>query len=126
MADCFAERLKRLRKARKISRKEFSERCGLSTTSIVRYEKGITNPRESSIIEMAKALNVSADFLSDEQNSNSGAWDIDADGLPVCSECGEIALQRVVCKLPEKAFHITMVKSKYCPSCGAKMEDNKK
>ena len=51
-----------------------------------------------------------------------GKWEKDSDGLDVCSECGEIALQRVFIKLPYKIVDLKMICSNYCPNCGAKME----
>ena len=51
-----------------------------------------------------------------------GKWEKDSDGLDVCSECGEIALQRVFIELPDKIVDSKMIRSKYCPHCGAKME----
>ena len=50
-----------------------------------------------------------------------GRWDVDSDNLPICSECGEIALQRVFIKLPHRIQDVRMVKSNYCPFCGARM-----
>ena len=50
-----------------------------------------------------------------------GEWEIDSDGLPVCKECGEIALQRVFVKMPHLIQEVRMVKSNFCPNCGAIM-----
>lgn len=51
-----------------------------------------------------------------------GRWIKDSDGLTICSECEEVALQRVFIKLPEKIVDLQMQKSHYCPNCGAKMD----
>jgi len=48
-----------------------------------------------------------------------GKWELDNDGLPVCSVCGEIALQRVFVKVPQLINDTRMVKSNFCPDCGA-------
>lgn len=48
-------------------------------------------------------------------------WKNDSDGLPTCTNCGEIALQRVFVKVPHLIQDVRTVKSKFCPECGAKM-----
>jgi hypothetical protein len=50
-----------------------------------------------------------------------GEWIIDNDNLPVCKECGEVALQRVFVKMPHLIQEVRMVKSNFCPNCGADM-----
>ena len=50
-----------------------------------------------------------------------GEWVYDSDNLPVCKECGEIALQRVFAKMPHLIQEVRMVKSNFCPNCGADM-----
>lgn len=50
-----------------------------------------------------------------------GEWVNDNDGLPVCSACGEIALQRIFVKVPHLIQDVRMVLSNYCPNCGARM-----
>lgn len=57
-----------------------------------------------------------------ENEVNHGRWDVDSDNLPICSECGEIALQRVFIKIPQLIQDVQMVRSNYCPHCGAKMD----
>lgn len=52
-----------------------------------------------------------------------GRWVKDSDGIYICSECGEVALQRVFIKLPKKIVDLQMVQSAFCPNCGAKMQD---
>lgn len=59
---------------------------------------------------------------ADVEPVRHGRWITDNDGLPICSECEEVALQRVFIKLPEKIVDLQMVKSKRCPNCGAKMD----
>lgn len=50
-----------------------------------------------------------------------GEWVLDSDGLPVCSHCGEIALQRVFTKVPQLIMNTRMIQSNFCPNCGADM-----
>lgn len=52
-----------------------------------------------------------------------GKWEIDNDDLPVCSECGEVALQRLFIKLPKLIPDIRMKRSNFCPYCGTDMRE---
>lgn len=63
-----------------------------------------------------------APTVSPDDVRGVGKWEKDSDGLDVCSECGEIALQRVFIKLPDKIVDLQMVRSKFCPNCGARLE----
>lgn len=54
-----------------------------------------------------------------------GKWENDSDNLPVCSNCGEIALQRVFVKVPHLIQDVRMVRSSFCPNCGADMREPK-
>lgn len=55
-----------------------------------------------------------------------GEWVLDSDNLPICKECGEVALQRMFIKLPQRIQDVRMVRSNYCPNCGADMRRNTK
>lgn len=59
---------------------------------------------------------------ADVQPVRHGRWIKDSDGLTICSECEEVALQRVFIKLPEKIVDLQMQKSHYCPNCGCRMD----
>ena len=52
-----------------------------------------------------------------------GRWVADSDGLPVCSVCDEVAMQRLHCDTLHGAwrYDVRLVKTPYCPNCGAKM-----
>lgn len=78
--------------------------------------------------ELIKALNYDrhqyekgyADAKAEYQQPTS-EWVLDSDNLPVCKECGEVALQRIFVKMPHLIQDVRMVHSNYCPHCGAKM-----
>lgn len=71
------------------------------------------------ILEMIK-IQPTADLVEVKQ----GRWDVDSDNLPICSECGENALQRVFIKIPHRILDVRMVMSNYCPNCGAKLHQD--
>lgn len=50
-----------------------------------------------------------------------GEWITDIDNIPLCKNCGEIALQRVYVRTPQLLEEVSMVKSNFCPNCGADM-----
>ena len=50
-----------------------------------------------------------------------GRW-IEDDYIIICSECREPAMQRVFYSLTYHTTDIKMVKTPYCPHCGARME----
>lgn len=59
----FSERLRRLREKRRIKRYILSQRCGLHSDAIRRYERGEQEPDLSSLIAIADFFNVSLDYL---------------------------------------------------------------
>lgn len=54
-----------------------------------------------------------------------GHWVMDSDGLPVCSECGAIALQRLHMHFRTMITEVKLVTSKFCPECGADLREKK-
>ncbi|MBS6956269.1 MAG: helix-turn-helix transcriptional regulator [Enterocloster asparagiformis] len=55
-----------------MSRKELSERTGISESTIKRYEKNMQEPKISSLIKIAKVLGVSSynDLYKTEEQEN--------------------------------------------------------
>lgn len=56
-----------------------------------------------------------------------GRWEADSDGIPVCSVCDEIAPQRLHCDTLHETltYDVRLIKTPYCPHCGAKMDGDK-
>ncbi|MHB8627957.1 MAG: helix-turn-helix domain-containing protein [Aggregatilineales bacterium] len=59
----FPKRLRTARKQMNISQHELARLCGLSINQISRYELGLREPTAVSLIKVARALNVSMDYL---------------------------------------------------------------
>lgn len=59
----FGKRLKRLRKNRSITQKQFANRICVSVSTIRRYEEGVKFPDKPRLNSIANELNVSLDFL---------------------------------------------------------------
>lgn len=59
----FGERLKDLRKERKISQMELSKNTGLSQSAIAKWELGKSEPSASALIKLSKFFGESVDYL---------------------------------------------------------------
>ena len=59
----FAQRLQTLRKERGLTQKALSEKIGVHTTQVQRYESGDTQPSLTALRKLALALNVTTDAL---------------------------------------------------------------
>lgn len=64
LIDVFPERLRKSRDRKHIKRYVLSERCGLHSDAIRRYEKGEAKPEYYSLIAIANELEVSIDYLT--------------------------------------------------------------
>ena len=64
------ERIRKVRKQRKISMKELGSRIGVSESAISRYENGSMSMPFNQIKLIADALNVSAEYLLDWKDTN--------------------------------------------------------
>ena len=58
-----AESLKRFRKELKVTQNEVAEKLGMMPQAYYRYETGKYSPRANDIVLLAKAYNVSTDYL---------------------------------------------------------------
>lgn len=63
----FGQRLRRLRKSRKLSLVELGERSGLSFSHLSRYERGVTEPSGDGLQRLSEALQVSVAALMDDE-----------------------------------------------------------
>ena len=75
----FAEKVFDARNELDLSQTELGKQVGLSLRSILAYEKGEKIPRPATMLKLAKALNVSVKFLTDD-NCENPLEDIDKDG----------------------------------------------
>lgn len=75
----FAEKIKEARAELGLSQPQLASKCDLSVRVILDYEKGKKRPRATTIMKLAKALEVSSKFLSDD-NCTDPMEDIEKDG----------------------------------------------
>lgn len=59
----FSDRLTLIRLNRGLTQSELAERSNIHENNIGRYERGEVQPKADTIIELARALNVSTDYL---------------------------------------------------------------
>lgn len=59
----FGERLKKIRQKRGVTQESLAKIVSISPSSISLYERGIREPNLSMLISIAKALDVSTDYL---------------------------------------------------------------
>ena len=59
----FAGRLRMIREARGLSQRELAEVLGIHVMQINRYERGLTTPSATTILQMASVLQVTTDEL---------------------------------------------------------------
>lgn len=65
------QRIRRIRKARKLSQEELAERVGISTTHMSHIETGNTKLSLPVLVDMARALEVQTDSLLYDEPRNS-------------------------------------------------------
>lgn len=69
----FSDKIKELRNDQSLTQKEFSEKIGLSTASVIAYERGDKKPSFEVLTKIAEVWNVSLDWLCDipqQKNAN--------------------------------------------------------
>ena len=75
----FAQKVFDARTELGFSQTQLGEQVGVSLRSILAYEKGEKTPRPSTILKLARVLNVSVKFLTDD-NCENPLEDIEKDG----------------------------------------------
>ncbi|MBQ6239355.1 MAG: helix-turn-helix transcriptional regulator [Firmicutes bacterium] len=75
----FSDKIKDARASLGLSQTEIAQATGVSVRSIAAYENGEKTPRQGTMLKLAKALQVSVTFLTDDSCEDPMA-DIDKDG----------------------------------------------
>ena len=75
----FADKVKEARISLGLSQTQLGKAAGVSLRTILAYEKGEKTPRPATLLKLAKALNVSVKFLTDDECENP-VEDIEKDG----------------------------------------------
>lgn len=65
------DRIKQIRKAKKMSQEEFSELLGLSQPAVSQFEKGLRQPTPKTIDKICEVLKVSRNELVGEGNQEN-------------------------------------------------------
>lgn len=82
------ENLRKLREERKFSRRELSQRSGISASYIIKIEQGIKNPTLEVLKSLANSLNVKLEQLTENENIN----DIKTFGTELDKLCLEMGI----------------------------------
>lgn len=61
--EVFAFRLRRLRERRRVSRRVLADLCGVSKSTMSRYERGEQEPAARVVVELADYFDVTTDYL---------------------------------------------------------------
>lgn len=61
--EVFAFRLRRLRERRRVSRRVLADLCGVSKSTMSRYERGEREPGVRAVCELADYFGVTVDYL---------------------------------------------------------------
>lgn len=85
---------------------------------LINIRADIGQARHSELWNYEQALADIIDLLETQSEQETGKWIPQPGGGYCCSKCGRYALHDV-----DGKFALLFTKSKYCPHCGAKMED---
>ena len=75
----FADKVRDARNEKGLTQAQLGELCGVSGRAVLTYEKGEKIPRQATMLKLAKALDVSIKFLTDDECVNP-IEDIEKDG----------------------------------------------
>lgn len=68
-------RIKEIRKEKEISQEEISKTLGMKQTQYSRYERGENEIKVNVLIDICKALNVSADYILELTDNPEPHWE---------------------------------------------------
>ena len=71
--NAFGARLRAIREERGLTQKELARLAGIAEMLVSRYERGVGNPAIDTAIALARALEVSLDYLLLDQKGQNGA-----------------------------------------------------
>ena len=74
----FADKIRDARNELRLTQHQLGEKVGVSVRSILAYERGEKRPRQAMLLKLAKALNVSTKYLTDDTCTDPQA-DIEMD-----------------------------------------------
>jgi transcriptional regulator with XRE-family HTH domain len=75
MRDLFSKRLQALRERQGMTQKALARAMGVSTASVCKWEQGSSRPRENNLASLAKALNVSPEYLIGDRRSRDNGME---------------------------------------------------
>ncbi len=65
--EAFARKLREARNAKEMNQEELGQLIGVSRRSVIAYEKGDSTPRKAVIMKIALALDVSCEYLTNDE-----------------------------------------------------------
>ena len=93
MNQIFSARLSAIRKERNMSQEEFSKKTGVSRVGLIRYESGDRLPNIEILQRIAAALNISADYLIG--NTDTESLDVEAKAISQKTGLNEKSLRKL-------------------------------
>ena len=75
------ELIKKYRKDKKIKQREVAEKIGVTTQSYAQYERGLRNPKPSTLKKIADAIGIPAGYLLGESETNKKLADYSTEEL---------------------------------------------
>lgn len=103
----FCEKLKLLRKERDMNITEFATLLGTSKQVISRYERGENTPKITTVANYAKILNVSLEYLMNDNITDRNGSNEKNPSVTISSE-GEQALLDLFRQIPEYKQQIVL------------------
>lgn len=104
----FGKNLKKIRESRDITQEQLAYAVGLKTKAAVsKIEKGITDPNQSTIMKLAKALGVSPldffDWEKENEGQEYGEYEPYKEYLPYLAQANQRTIEaiRVLLGMPE-------------------------